>query len=162
MICLAISTSTAAEQVTSGERPETEPASGHQFQLRVYYEDTDAGGIVYYANYLKFAERARTEMLRALGFSHGDLHHAQGLAFVVRRCCVDYRHPARLDDSLSVQTLIAKIRGASFDLRQRIYRGERLTVSLEVTLAAVDRSGRAVRLPESLSSALTPQYRVGK
>jgi acyl-CoA thioester hydrolase len=152
---------TAADEVTGSQVSEAERAHGHQFPLRVYYEDTDAGGIVYYANYLKFAERARTEMLRELGFSHRDLHHGQGLGFVVRRCCVEYRQPARLDESLTVQTLIATIRGASFDLQQRIWKNGRLTASLEVTLAMVDGSGRAARLPRSLIAALTPQYRVG-
>ncbi|MEZ5930717.1 MAG: tol-pal system-associated acyl-CoA thioesterase [Alphaproteobacteria bacterium] len=153
---------TAAEAVAGKRVSAAERMLGHQFPLRVYYEDTDAGGIVYYANYLKFAERARTEMLRELGFSHGDLHHTQSLGFVVRRCCVEYRHSARLDESLTVQTLIATIRGASFDLRQLIWRDERITASLEVTLAMVDGRGRAARLPKSLIAALTPQYRVGK
>ena len=141
--------------------PKAERERGHQFQLRVYYEDTDAGGIVYYANYLKFAERARTEMMRELGFAHGDLHHGEGLAFVVRRCTIDYRYPARLDESLIVQTLIGKIRGASFDLEQRIYRRELVTAGLRVTLAMVDETGRAARIPKALIAALTPQYRVG-
>ena len=141
--------------------PKAERERGHQFQIRVYYEDTDAGGIVYYANYLKFAERARTEMMRERGFSHGHLFHRQGLAFVVRRCSVDYRYPARLDESLTVQTLIGKVRRASFDLHQRIFRGDLVTASLEVTLAIVDETARAVRLPEALIAALTPQYEVG-
>ncbi len=141
--------------------PKAERERGHQFQIRVYYEDTDAGGIVYYANYLKFAERARTEMMRELGFSHDQLYHGQGLAFVVRRCCVDYRYPARLDESLTVQTLIGKVRRASFDLHQRIFRADLVTASLEVTLAMVDETTRATRLPEALIAALTPQYGVG-
>ncbi len=72
----------------------------HQFPLRVYYEDTDAAGIVYYANYLQFAERARTEMLRLLGFEHDELRRATGVVFAVRRCSADYLAPARLDDEL--------------------------------------------------------------
>lgn len=143
------------------EVSKAERERGHQFRLRVYYEDTDAGGIVYYANYLKFAERARTEMLRELGFSHGDLHHRQGLGFVVRRCVVDYRYPARLDESLAVQTLVGKVRGASFDLHQRVFRDRLVTASLEVTLAMVDESRRTARLPKALIAALTQQYGVG-
>lgn len=141
--------------------PRAEREHGHQFELRVYYEDTDAGGIVYYANYLKFAERARTEMLRDLGFSHFALECSLGLAFVVRRCVVDYRYPARLDETLIIQTLIGKIRGASFDLHQRIFRDNLVTASLEVTLAMVDETGRAARLPKALIAALRPQYKVG-
>lgn len=144
------------------EVDEAEQAPGHQFKLRVYYEDTDAGGIVYYANYLKFAERARTEMMRALGFDHVGLAAAEGLGIVVRRCTVDYRRAARLDEELIVQTRIAKIRGASFDLEQCVISGSLVTASLDVTLAVVDETGRAARLPKALIAALTPQYRVGK
>lgn len=152
---------TTGNQVARSEVPKAERERGHQFQLRVYYEDTDAGGIVYYANYLKFAERARTEMLRNLGYTHGSLYYRQGLGFVVRRCVVDYRNSARLDETLIVQTLMGKVRRASFDLDQRVFRGALVTASLQVTLAMVDETGRASRLPEALIAALTPQYRVG-
>ena len=76
----------------------------HRYTLRVYYEDTDAGGVVYHANYLRFAERARTEALRDLGLPHADAGERIGLMFVVRRVEVDYLRPARLDDSLTVVT----------------------------------------------------------
>ncbi|MGH7094988.1 MAG: YbgC/FadM family acyl-CoA thioesterase, partial [Stellaceae bacterium] len=77
-------------------------AAGHRFPVRVYYEDTDAGGVVYHANYLRFAERARTELLRSIGFSHSRSHAESGIRFVVRRCMVEYRAAARLDDALTV------------------------------------------------------------
>ena len=149
------------KSVTSGHITKDERRRGHHFAIRVYYEDTDAAGIVYYANYLKFAERARTEMMRDLGASHSELNRETGLAFVVKRCVVDYRYPARLDERLDVQTLIGKVRGASLDLVQRIFRDDRLLVSVEVKLALVDESLRAARLPPVLIAALTPQYRVG-
>src|SRR5918996_5274032 len=98
----------------------------HRFPLRVYYEDTDAGGVVYHASYLRFAERARTEMMRCLGLEHSSLRAGLGLAFTVRRCVVDYLAPAHLDDHLEVRTGLARIGGASLDLEQRIFRDDRL------------------------------------
>src|ERR1700688_4504799 len=85
----------------------------HSMKLRVYYEDTDAAGIVYYANYLKFAERGRTEMMRVLGFAHSRIEAETGIVFTVRRLSADYRTPARLDDALSVDTRIVEIGGAT-------------------------------------------------
>ena len=90
--------------------------------LRVYYEDTDAAGIVYYANYLKFAERGRTEMMRELGFAHSGIAAETGIVFTVRRLSADYRLPARLDDLLSVETRIVEIGGATLLLDQRVCR----------------------------------------
>src|SRR5712671_6087187 len=85
----------------------------HRFGLRVYYEDTDAGGVVYYANYLKFAERARTEMLRHVGFEQEALRRTTGRVFAVRHCSADYLAPARLDDELVVETRLTALGGAS-------------------------------------------------
>ena len=86
--------------------------AGHRFAIRVYYEDTDAGGVVYHANYLGFAERARTEALRDLGVPHAQMQAQHGLIFMVRRVKLDYLAPARLDDSLSVLTTVTAVRGA--------------------------------------------------
>ena len=94
------------------------------YGLRVFYEDTDAGGIVYHARYLAFAERARTELLRALGLTHIELREEHGLIFVVRRAEVDYQRPARLDDWLLVTTTVGKVGGASCVLRQEVARQE--------------------------------------
>ena len=107
--------------MTSEQAPGAGLQPDHHFQIRVYYEDTDAAGIVYYANYLKFAERARTEMMREHGASHEDLRQSAGLSFVVKRCTAEYHHPARLDDILDVRTHIGKIGGASLDLRQQVF-----------------------------------------
>ncbi|MFZ4763192.1 MAG: tol-pal system-associated acyl-CoA thioesterase [Alphaproteobacteria bacterium] len=117
------------------------------FQLRVYYEDTDAGGIVYYANYLKFAERARTEWLRQLGFSQTALRHEAGLLFVVRECLIRYIQPAKLDDFLSIISHITAIKGASLQLKQEIKRDETLLASIEVELASISETGKPMRLP---------------
>ena len=90
----------------------------HLHSIRVYYEDTDAGGVVYYSNYLRFAERARTEFLRDAGFDHLALMTERSLVFAVRRCEVDYFRPARLDDALQICTRSLKTTGASFWLEQ--------------------------------------------
>jgi acyl-CoA thioester hydrolase len=89
--------------------------STHHHPIRVYYEDTDAGGVVYYANYLRFAERARTEFMREAGADHAGMLRDTGLSFFVRRCEVDYLKPARLDDFLQVETQIINVGGASLE-----------------------------------------------
>ena len=94
----------------------------HSFPVRVYYEDTDAGGIVYYANYLRFAERARTEALRLCGFDQSDLMSDHQMAFVVRRCNVDFLKPAMLDDLLTIETRLTDISKVSMGMRQAIMR----------------------------------------
>ena len=129
-------------------------AGVHRLPLRVYYEDTDAGGIVYHADHLKFAERARTEMLRCLGLDHGALRERFGLAFAVRRCVADYLAPARLDDALLIETRLVRLGGASLDLEQRVTRTGRLLVRIEVRLALLSAGLRVARLPEELSDAL--------
>ncbi len=131
-------------------------AGVHRLPLRVYYEDTDAAGIVYHANHLKFAERARTEMLRCLGLDHGTLLERFGLAFTVRRCLADYLAPARLDDGLLIETRLLRAGGASLDLEQRVTRAGRLLVRLELRLALVSAAMRTARLPAELRAALAP------
>ena len=122
--------------------------------LRVYYEDTDASGIVYYANYLKFIERGRTEMMRAFGFAHSEIFAATGVAFTVRRLTADYRAPARLDDMLSIETRILEIGGASLSLDQRVCRDGAVLATIEVLVACVGRDGRPRRVPAGLREAL--------
>jgi acyl-CoA thioester hydrolase len=126
----------------------------HRFPVRVYYEDTDAAGIVYYANYLKFAERARSEWLRELGAEETRALRASGLVFVVRRCAIDYRQPARLDDLLEVETHVTGAAGATLDLLQIVRRGAADLVAMTVTLACVNSAGRPARLPAALRTAL--------
>lgn len=136
------------------------PASGrltghqHNFPLRVYYEDTDAAGIVYHAVYLHYAERARTEALRLCGLDHGRLAKEQGLHFAVHRCVIDYQRPARLDDALMVHTRLTTMGGASFELDQSIHREVTPIAHLTVRLVCMDTQGRPVRLPPSLQDAL--------
>jgi acyl-CoA thioester hydrolase len=126
----------------------------HRFPIRVYYEDTDAAGIVYYANYLKFAERARSEWLREIGDEERRALKAAGLVFVVRRCAIDYLRPARLDDLLEVETRVTAFAGATLELQQIVRRGALNLVALQVTLACVNAAGRPARLPTALRTAL--------
>ena len=127
----------------------------HVFPLRVYYEDTDAGGIVYYANYLRFAERARTEYLRSVGADHQTLLAKDGIAFTVRQCSVDYMSPAFLDDPLEVHTRFLEVRGASLRAEQVVKRKTDELASLNVRLACVGDDGRPRRMPTAFRSALS-------
>lgn len=119
-------------------------------QLRVYYEDTDAGGIVYHASYLRFAERARTEMLREAGFNHAQLLQDEGVLFAVISMEIKFKAPAKLDDLLIVTSRVVSISGASMTLEQEIMRDGHVLVEIKLTLACLDRRGKAVRLPEAL------------
>jgi len=126
----------------------------HQFEVRVYYEDTDLAGIVYYANYLKFIERARTEYVRALGVDQKELRTKEGIVFAVRRVEADYLSPARFDDVLRVETAPIAVSGARIILKQSVKRGEVLLFSADVTLVALDGTGRAARLPANIRRKL--------
>ena len=126
----------------------------HIYPVRVYYEDTDAAGIVYYANYLKYTERARTEMLRDLGTENARLMKTEGLAFAVRRCEVDFFKPARLDDLLSVETRLIDIGGASVVADQRVKRDNAELVRMELKLACLSLDGRPARLPAAVKTRL--------
>ena len=132
--------------------------ASHEISLRVYYEDTDAGGIVFYASYLKFAERGRTELLRAAGYENQTLMDQQNILFVVRRVEADYLSPARLDDVLTVKTGILELKNASFSVRQSIFRHEVLICSMDVILVCVTKDARPVRMPDSMREKLMPFY----
>ena len=132
----------------------------HIFRLRVYYEDTDAAGIVYYANYFKFAERARTEMLRSVKIDQNVLYTKTGVRFVVRSCAIDYLSPARLDDELEVHTKIQCVKGASLTTLQTVRRARDAVVSLKLRIACIGRCGRPKRLPEEVASGLQSYVQV--
>ena len=140
--------------------PGEAPTSGriedgrHILPLRIYYEDTDAQGIVYYANWLRFLERGRTELLRLLGLEHGALRAERGLNWVVRRCTVDYLRPARLDDMIDIVTGCGELRGASLDMIQQARRGEDLLVRAELQVACMASNGRPMRIPVEARTAL--------
>jgi acyl-CoA thioester hydrolase len=125
--------------------------------VRVYWEDTDAGGVVYYANYLKFMERARSEWLRAFGFEQDVLRDESGVVFVVRRVEIDYLSPARFNEQLEVSVRLHEMGRASLSVRQELIRGPDRLAQAVVTLACVDAARfKPVKIPEPLLQALAP------
>lgn len=126
----------------------------HRIRLRVYYEDTDLAGIVYYANYLKFIERGRSDWLRDLGLDQRALKEDRGLVFAVRRVEADYLSPARFDDVLEITTALTGMRPARLVLTQEVLRDDLVLFRAIVTIACLDASGRPVRLPDALCSVL--------
>ena len=124
--------------------------------VRVYYEDTDTAGIVYYANYLKYIERARTELLRHAGVDQSKLKDETGLAFAVKNCTLDYIAPAKLDDELEVRSHLTDLKGASLTARQEVYRQETLLFTAEVRCVCFElESGRPGRMPSEVRQALS-------
>jgi acyl-CoA thioester hydrolase len=131
----------------------------HFLPVRVYYEDTDFSGVVYHASYLRFLERGRTELLRAVGVDQSVLHGAEeALSFAVRRMTIDYLKPARMDDVLAIETRTDEIRGASLTMAQRVLRGDEVLVTADVRVAAISR-GRPARIPDTLRWLLHPGER---
>lgn len=126
----------------------------HSFPIRVYYEDTDAGGIVYHANYLNFAERARTEALREAGIDQSALWKTHGIGFVVRKATVDYSRPARLDDMLAVETHLEKWGRASLTLVQTIRRGSETLANVHIKLAVIDKDFGLVEVSEEIKKLM--------
>ncbi len=130
----------------------------HEFHLRVYYEDTDWAGLVYYANYFRFIERARTEYLRSLGIRQAELRDRSGLVFAVRRVEAEFLSPARFDDELRVVTRLERVTPARLELEQDIFRkeqvgNERQLFSSRVLLACMNAGGRASRIPPGIAAA---------
>lgn len=125
-----------------------------RFGLRVYYEDTDLAGIVYYANYLRFLERGRTEALIALGIDQRRLRAEQGIVFAVRHLEIDYLSPARLQDDLTVTTALRALGGSRVVLAQDVQRGPDILVRAVVTVVCIGADGRPRRVPEAVRAAL--------
>jgi len=126
----------------------------HNFHCHVYYEDTDLAGIVYYANYLRYIERARTEWVRGLGIDQKAMKEAEGIVFAVRRVEADYLSPAHFDEDLTVQTRPQAITGARVVLEQKVWRGETLLFSALVTLVALSDTGQPARMPANIRRQL--------
>lgn len=126
----------------------------HSFPVRVYYEDTDFAGIVYYANYLKFIERGRTEFVRDRGIDQARLHEEAGIIFAVRRLEADYLAPARFGDELVVETEVEVVKGASLVMVQRVTRAGAVLFRARVVLVAISRAGGAARLPADIRRQL--------
>lgn len=119
----------------------------HRFAIRVYYEDTDMAGIVYYANYLKYIERARSDWVREVGVDQNALRDGEGLVFAVRRVEADYLLPAKFDDVLEVTTATVQVTGARMVLEQQVLRDGEVLFSAQVTLVVINEAGHAARLP---------------
>ena len=129
----------------------------HEFALRVYYEDTDLAGIVYYANYLKFIERGRSEWVRSLGLDQARLKADTGIVFAVRRVEADYLRPARYDDELVVETRLVTISAARIVLDQAVMRGGERLFQAQVVLVCIGEGGQPARIPAMLRQKLAPQ-----
>ena len=134
----------------------------HLFPVRIYYEDTDAGGIVYHAAYLRLAERARTEMMRLTGLGHSELAARHGTTLAVHRCTIAFHRPARLDDSLRVASRITAMTGATLTIEQNVQRaasdapdGFFNLVDLSLRLVTLDRQLRPTRLPSALRAVVS-------
>ena len=125
-----------------------------KFKTKVYYEDTDSGGVVYYANYLKFIERARTNLIQELGFSLRLLSEKYNCHFVVKNIECNYIQSAKLEDELSIQTKFIEIKKASFKLKQIIYREEKVIFESEVLMVNINSKGKPLKIPDPLVSAL--------
>ena len=126
----------------------------HSTQLRVYYEDTDLGGMVYYANYLKFIERGRSEFMREAGVDQLALRDARGIIFAVRRVEADFLRAARFDDMLDVRSSVQEVAGARIEMDQNILRLDVTIFQARVTLVCLDLQGKAVRIPADIRSRL--------
>jgi acyl-CoA thioester hydrolase len=131
--------------------------TGLVLPIRIYYEDTDAAGVVYYANYLRFCERARTEWLRSLGFEQHDLLTARSIAFVVRSVEARFLSPARLDDALELVTRVVELRGASLTFEQQLFRERELLFDSRITIACIDTlRNRPMPIPPDMRVPMQP------
>ncbi|MBS0640400.1 MAG: tol-pal system-associated acyl-CoA thioesterase [Acetobacteraceae bacterium] len=131
------------------------PRSTHRYALRIYYEDTDAGGVVYHANYLRYAERARTEALREAGIPHAELVTNHNLMFVVHRAEIDYMRPARLDDLLEIETRTKDVGGATVAIQQTMRGPDGVCAVVRIKLACVQIGGhKPARIPPRWRSVL--------
>ena len=127
-------------------------------KLKVYYEDTDAGGVVYYANYLKFLERARTEALVTLGFNNKKIKEDFGSLIIVKSCNIEYKMSAQLEDELSIRSFVKSITKTSFFMNQFISRGEDLLTEAKVHLVFVNIEGKPARIPSALFQDFKPYF----
>ncbi|MEL6233790.1 MAG: tol-pal system-associated acyl-CoA thioesterase [Pseudomonadota bacterium] len=128
-------------------------AAAHRLVLRVYYEDTDMAGVVYYANYLKYLERGRSEAVRAAGIDQTAMR-AAGVVFVVRRIAAEYLRPARFDDLVTVETRLTALKGARIGMAQSVLREDATLLSADLTLACMSLDGQVLRIPADLQAKL--------
>ena len=127
-------------------------------KLKVYYEDTDSGGVVYYANYLKFLERARTEALNTIGYSNKKVKDEFNSLIIVKTCNIEYKKPSYLEDELSVRSFVKSISKTSFFMNQIITRGDDIIVEAQVHLVFVDKKGKPIKIPEQIYTKFKPYF----
>ncbi len=128
------------------------------FKLKVYYEDTDSGGVVYYANYLKFLERARTEALFSIGYSNKKLQKDFNLLIIVKSCNIEYRKSAYLEDELSVRSFVKSITKTSFFMNQIITKNKDVIVEAQVHLVFINKNGKPQKIPDEIYSKFKPFF----
>ena len=126
--------------------------------VKVYYEDTDAGGVVYYANYLKFLERARTEALFSLGFSNKKIKNDFGALIIVKSCNIDYKKPAYLEDELKIRSFVKSFTKTSFFMNQFISKSDETIVEAKVHLVFINRLGKPIKIPNTFFQDLKPYF----
>jgi len=127
-------------------------------KIKVYYEDTDAGGVVYYANYLKFLERARTEALYSIGFSNSKIKEIYNSLIIVKSCNIDYKKSSFLEDELTIRSFIKSITKTSFFMSQIITKDDQIIVEAKIHLVFVNGDGKPVRIPEEIYSKFKPYF----
>ena len=123
-------------------------------KVKIYYEDTDAGGVVYYANYLKYLERARSEAIYSLGLTNTNLQKDHDTLIIVKSCNIEYKKPAKLEDQLEIKSSIISISNTSFKMRQKAFRDSELITDCEIHLVIVDKKGKPSKIPEILKKKL--------
>jgi acyl-CoA thioester hydrolase len=126
--------------------------------VKVYYEDTDSGGVVYYANYLKFLERARTEALVSLGFSNKKIKDEFGALIIVKSCNIEYKKSAHLEDELNIRSFVKSITKTSFFMNQFITKGDETIVEAQVHLVFINQKGKPIKIPETLFKDFKPYF----
>ena len=126
--------------------------------VKVYYEDTDSGGIVYYANYLKFLERARTEALLSINFSNNEIKEKFGLLIIVKSCNIEYKKPAHLEDKLTIRSFVKSITKTSFFMSQVITKGDDVIVDAKIHLVFVNKKGKPEKVPEEIYLKFKPYF----
>ena len=127
-------------------------------KVRVYYEDTDSGGVVYYANYLKFIERARTEALSSIGFSNKKILEKLNSLIIVKSCNIEYKKSAHLEDELNIRSFVKSITKTSFFMNQIIIKGEETIVEAQVHLVFISKDGKPVKIPDEIYSKFKPYF----
>jgi len=127
-------------------------------KIKIYYEDTDSGGVVYYANYLKFLERARTEALFSIGFSNKKIKEQYSSLIIVKSCNIEYKKPAYLEDELTIRSFVKSISKTSFFMNQIITRGDDEIVDAKIHLVFVNKGGKPVKIPEEIYSKFKPYF----